>query len=69
MEVSHLSLSTGLDVVINERCLRLIHFLVQVLKIKGLGNVRAQRTNEKEVKQDSLSSGLLSKTQPPSGKM
>lgn len=67
--MSHLSLSTGLDVVINERCLRLIHFLVQVLKIKGLGNVRAQRTNEKEVKQDSLSSGLLSKTQPPSGKM
>lgn len=67
--MSHLSLSTGLDVVINERCLRLIHFLVQVLKIKGLGNVRAQRTNEKEVKQDSLSSGLLSKTQPPPGKM
>jgi hypothetical protein len=46
MEVSHLSLTTGPDLVINGRRLRLIQFLVQVLKTKYLRN----RSSENEAK-------------------
>ena len=47
VEVSHLPLATGLDLVINERHLRLIPFLAQVLKIKALGNVSPENEQKR----------------------
>lgn len=68
--MSHLSLAAELDLVTNGSSLRLIPFLVQVLKIKALGNVSPENEQKKiEVKQYFLSSCLLSKTQSPSAKM
>lgn len=62
VEVSHLSLATGLDLVINGRHLRLMLFFVQVSKIKALGNVSPKNEEKKkEVEQYSLSPASFQK--------
>lgn len=62
MEVSHLSLATGLDLVINGRHLRLMLFFVQVSKIKALGNVSPKNEEKKkEVEQYSFSPASFQK--------